>query len=220
MHFLISGITNTDTAPKLLTGFKEDNVATFKTIGQYEQPKSLVGMSRDTIDQNRIELTYLLYKSINKIFNEQRIKDRIKWSLNCFINGLTDGHIYEKYRNYVRTIEAFILPEIGKTKSNFKSRTEIFVGPDKHELMGSIYDIRSSIEHLKNPLNNITGETNKEKYIKFVKYGNTVEYIARYCLNNYLLKEKLWGVFESDENIQEYWKKSDKEKSQNLGRKM
>jgi hypothetical protein len=35
------------------------------------------------------------------------------------------------------------LPDPGKTKQKFKSRTELFIGPRHHDMMGEIYDVRS-----------------------------------------------------------------------------
>jgi hypothetical protein len=37
-----------------------------------------------------------------------------------------------------------ILPAAGKTKRQFKSRAELFIGPGHHDLMGELYDVRSA----------------------------------------------------------------------------
>ena len=52
------------------------------------------------------------------------------------------------FTNTPAASDGLILPDTGKTKQQFKSRTELFIGPSHHELMGDIYDVRSAVEHL------------------------------------------------------------------------
>jgi hypothetical protein len=40
------------------------------------------------------------------------------------------------------------LPDAGKTQQQFKVRTELFIGPRHHDMMGEMYDVRSAVENL------------------------------------------------------------------------
>ena len=53
--------------------------------------------------------------------------------------------MFDSERKDARCIDGLILPDTGKTKQQFKSRTELFIGPRHHELMGDIYDLRSAV---------------------------------------------------------------------------
>jgi hypothetical protein len=45
---------------------------------------------------------------------------------------------------YCRCIEGLILPDPGNTKKQFRSRTELFIGPKHHVLMGELDAFASS----------------------------------------------------------------------------
>jgi hypothetical protein len=49
---------------------------------------------------------------------------------------------------YCRCIDGLILSEPGNGSKQFKSRTELFIGPHHHDMMGRMYAIRSDVEHL------------------------------------------------------------------------
>jgi len=203
--FLLSGYTCVESSPKLVTGSSENNVATFRSISDFEHPKCIMGTRPTVIDMNRLENVYNLYNAIVAVIYKRKIKGRLIWAINCFLNGIKSDHIYEKIRNFIRAIEAFILPESGKTKKQFKSRTEIFIGTGKHELMNTIYEVRSAIEHLHDPLEILPGKSNKEKFTLLLKIGLTVEYMARFCINRFLGNADLWDHFSKDENIKYFW---------------
>src|SRR5260370_27515078 len=55
-------------------------------------------------------------------------------------SALTNPDPLERLHQFCRCIEGFILPDIGKTPSQFQFRTELFLGLRRHELMRSLYD--------------------------------------------------------------------------------
>jgi hypothetical protein len=73
---------------------------------------------------------------------------RLFRTLNVYTEARTTGEILDRLHQYSRCIDGLILPDAGKTKQQFKSRTELFIGPRHHDLMGEIYDVRSAVEHL------------------------------------------------------------------------
>ena len=69
-------------------------------------------------------------------------------TLHIYVEARTIDDLLDRIHQYCRCIDGLILPAIGKTKQQFKSRTELFIGPAHHDLMGTLYDIRSHVEHL------------------------------------------------------------------------
>jgi hypothetical protein len=67
--------------------------------------------------------------------------------LHLYQETRTTRDILERLHQYSRCIDGLILPVVGETKRQFKSRTELFIGPKHHDLMGDIYDVRSAVEH-------------------------------------------------------------------------
>jgi hypothetical protein len=73
---------------------------------------------------------------------------RLFRTLSLYVDGRTTADLMERIHLFCRCIDGLILPDIGKTKQQFKSRTELFIGPRHHDLMGQMYEIRSAAEHL------------------------------------------------------------------------
>ena len=65
-----------------------------------------------------------------------------------YTEARTNREIVDRLHQYSRCIDGLILPDAGKTKQQFRSRTELFIGSGHHDLMGEIYDVRSAVEHL------------------------------------------------------------------------
>jgi len=60
--------------------------------------------------------------------------------LHLYQETRTTADILERVHQYSRCIDGLILPKIGQTRRQFKSKTELFIGPYHHDLMGEIYD--------------------------------------------------------------------------------
>lgn len=129
---------------------------------------------------------------------------RLCRALNAYFAGMVENDLRERLHQFCRVVEGLILPDTGKTTKQFKSRTELFVGPGHHDLMGEIYQNRSAVEHLNDPI--VLDETDQGKYRHFYERATIVEQIARDCMRNVLLRPKLRGYFESDAKLDAFWK--------------
>ena len=59
-----------------------------------------------------------------------------------------EREVLERIHQFARCIEGLIASKQGETGRQFKSRTELFIGPRRHDLMGELYEVRSAVEHL------------------------------------------------------------------------
>jgi len=81
--------------------------------------------------------------------------------------------------------------------------------------MGKIYELRSAVEHLHDPLSCIDGATQSEKVTALFRKSYEVEALARYCLQRFLTRHGLWLHFQDDSTLQQFWQK-DKSERENL----
>lgn len=128
--------------------------------------------------------------------------------LNAFMKGLHENDVREGLHQFCRVVEGLILADPGQTRKQFKSRTELFVGPGKHELMESIYNNRSAVEHMNDPV--VTGADDSERQKGFVRLTIIAEDIARFCLQRILLTPDLLACYESDDSLRKFWSSSRK----------
>lgn len=128
---LLVAMISPEVEPQLATGSVEAGEATFRQIGRFELPKAIAGVRLPPITEDAIRRASNLASRLEEIASTGKF-GRIIWALNCFMNGLTAGHVYEKQLGFVRAVEAFLLPDQGRTENQFKSRTELFLGPTCH----------------------------------------------------------------------------------------
>jgi len=192
--------------PVSLTGSNIDGEIEIRQIGKLEHPKVLVGCPLDEFNIKRIEQAAELTKAMSQFF-ESKDFQRIKRTINYFFDGIMSNRVYDRLHHFVRVIEGFIYPEIGKTRKQFVSRTELFIGPGHHDLMGNLYDIRSQVEHVHSPFDVIEGNTEKEKNTNLLKRAYLSESIARYCIINFCTNPKLWNHFKDETSIGLFWKR-------------
>jgi hypothetical protein len=140
---------------------------------------------------------------------------RLFRTLSLYIEARTTADLMERIHLFCRCIDGLILPDIGKTKQQFKSRTELFIGPQHHEMMGAIYDIRSAAEHL-----------NESRYLEvfdrnirldLAKKDAITEYIARSALVRILGDPSLWAHFGSAAKLASFWSVSTEERQRMWG---
>lgn len=124
--------------------------------------------------------------------------------LGLYMEARTIPDHLERLHQFCRCIEGFILPDPGKTGQQFKSRTELFIGPKHHDLMGRIYDTRSAVEHLNE--HKLLEPFDREARIDVLRQLAVAEHIARQCLVKILLDHRLFRAFRTVDDQATFWK--------------
>ena len=132
----------------------------------------------------------------------------------CFSRGAESGRGDDRLHNFVRCIEGFIAPDIGKTKKHFRNRVGSVVADVTQEVLGEIFDLRSAVEHLNDPGEVLAG---KKKEAAFFRRVDEVEAIARFCILTVLEKPRLLDMFKSDEGIKAFWREKAEWRRQHWG---
>lgn len=128
---------------------------------------------------------------------------RIFHMLALYMRARTIHDNLERLHQYCRCIEGLILPNPGNTKRQFKSRTELFIGPRHHDMIGEMYDVRSAVEHLHE-------QRYLENYDRDVRLGLlqkevVAEYIARTALARIMGNEAILHHFANSSALAEFW---------------
>ena len=128
---------------------------------------------------------------------------RILRTLTVHVETRAITVLVDRIHQYCRCIDGLILPAAGKTRRQFKSRTELFIGPGHHDLMGALYDIRSDVEHLHE--DRYLETFDREIRLDLVKKEAVVEYIARKALARIIGQEALWPHFGNTAALNQFW---------------
>ncbi len=128
---------------------------------------------------------------------------RLFRTLHIYTEARTKRDILDRLHQYCGCIDGLILPNAGETRRQFKSRTELFIGPRHHDLMGELYDIRSAVEHLHE--NRYLESRNRPTRLDLLKKEAIVEYVARKVLARILDDAALWSHFASTSALAIFW---------------
>jgi len=128
---------------------------------------------------------------------------RLFRTLHIYMEARTNADILDRLHQYSRCIDGLILPNAGETKRQFKSRTELFIGPCHHELMGEIYDVRSAVEHLHE--NRYLESFDRETRLDLLKKEATAEHIARNAIARIVGDSNLWHHFANTSALGKFW---------------
>lgn len=130
--------------------------------------------------------------------------------LHLYLEARTIRDNMDRLHQYCRCIDGLIVPDIGNTKRQFKSRAELFIGPRHQDMMGDTYDVRSDVEHLHE--NKHLEGFNRATRLELVKKLEMMEYIVRSALVRIVLEPKLWPHFANTTALQAFWALDDQQK--------
>jgi hypothetical protein len=140
---------------------------------------------------------------------------RLHRSLHVYTEARTTGDIPDRLHQYSRCIDGLILPDTGKTRQQFRSRTELFIGPRHHDLMGEIYDVRSAVEHLHE--NRYLDGFDRDTRLDLLKKEAVAEHIARTALARVTGNSTLWPHFANTPALAKFWALSPAERQKIWG---
>jgi hypothetical protein len=125
--------------------------------------------------------------------------------LHLYTQTRTEQDLLERIHQYARCIDGFTLCEPGKSAKQFKNRSELFIGPRHHDLMGEIYEVRSAVEHLHE--DRYLDPLTRTVQVDLTKKEAIVEHIARTTLARIALNEVLWPHFTNKATLAAFWAK-------------
>jgi len=128
---------------------------------------------------------------------------RLFRTLHVYTEARTNSEIVDRLHQYSRCIDGLILPDAGKTKQQFRSRTELFIGPSHHDMMGEIYDVRSAVEHLHE--NRYLEGFDRATRLDLLKNEAIVEHIARTALARIIGDNTVWPHFANTSALARFW---------------
>lgn len=207
----LTGFMHCYTEPYSLTGSNLDGEIDVRQLGRFSLPRFIDGILPENIDMVRLRNAALCANYIDSFFGEKRF-DRFGRISQAFYGGVLNHNPANSLHQFVRCVEGFIYPDQGKTRKQFSSRTELFLGTQYHDFSGIIYDIRSSIEHMHDPFRTILGSTKREKRLTLVQKVVETEALARYCIYKLFINKNIRPYFETDENLSGFWKLNENER--------
>lgn len=132
----LSGILEYEGA-NLLCGSFFDAKSEIRQMSELPFFNQTRGYTRTPVTIDRLQQAIQLRKGLEEMdFTPDEFK-RLKWGWKVLIDGLQKEHGEERIHQFVRSLEALILPEIGRTKRQFTHRCQTFAkaGPNTKQIL-------------------------------------------------------------------------------------
>ena len=202
---LLSAMFSPSHEPVMLTGSREDGAIGIRQQTDLARPAPQVFRPYPPLVATDIQLAAQLAQHLDAMRPDTEPVHllRLLRTMNIYVKARAIDEPLVRIHQYCRCIDGLILPAIGKTKQHFKSRTELFIGPTHHDLMGDLYDIRSDVEHLHE--NRYLETFDREVRLDLVAKEAIVEYIARSALARIICNEALWQHFGNKAALNVFW---------------
>lgn len=202
---LLSAMFSPSHKPVMLTGARRDGVIDIRQQKDLELPAPQVFRPYPPVVAGDILLAAQLGQKLDAMLPVTVPGGlwRFFRTLHIYVETRAISELLDRIHQYCRCIDGLILPDIGKTKQQFKSRTELFIGPGHHDMMGALYDIRSNVEHLHE--NRYLETFDREVRLDLLKKEAIVEHIARAALARVVNQDALWPHFGNTAALEKFW---------------
>ena len=133
----------------LLCGSSQSNVPNVRQLGELPQFVQSKGYRRAPITQEWLEDALALRAGVVAMEANKAEFQRTIRGLNTFFKGMKETG-QDRLHQFVRSLEALILPDIGKTEKQFTNRCQTFAraSDDTRDLLLEAFAMRSDTEHL------------------------------------------------------------------------
>lgn len=202
---LLSTMFSPSHKPVMLTGVRRDGMMDIRQQQDLELPVPQVFRPYPAVAANDIDLAARLGQKLDTMLPVTVPGGlwRFVRTLRIYVETRAVGELLDRIHQYCRCIEGLILPDVGKTAQQFKSRTELFIGPGHHDMMGELYDIRSHVEHLHE--NRYLETFDRGVRLDLLKKEAIVEYIVRMALARIVGQDTLWPLFGNTAALSKFW---------------
>lgn len=192
--------------PMLILGGLESGELTVRSLDEFDVPVPSIAVPYPEVTMDELHRAVAVGANLHAITTADIPGGywRLFRTLRIYTESRTNRDLVERVHQFSRCIDGLILPAIGETKKQFKSKTELFIGPGHADLMGEIYDLRSADEHLND--NKYFEEFDREVRLGGVKKELVVEYIARTALARIIGTPALWPHFANHDALYAFWK--------------
>jgi len=191
--------------PVMLTGSRRDGEVGVRSQSNWETPIPCAFRPYPAVLRKDLELAAYLAERLEAITIQPKGGGRWRFfrTLSLYAEARTIADNLERLHQYCRCIEGLILPRTGDTKRQFKSRTELFIGPRHHDLMDGMYDMRSAAEHLHE--SRYLETFDREVRLDIMKKEAVAEHIARTSLARILGNDALLPHFANTSSLGAFW---------------
>jgi hypothetical protein len=203
----------------LLCGSSEQGVPSIRQMSKMPMFYQSNGFRRVPITQAWLEDGLVLRTGVVAMEADKTQFSRVIRGLNTLFSGLKEtgqGRLHQ----FVRSLEALILPDIGSTKNQFAHRCQTFAraGNDTRALLLEAFDMRSDTEHLHEWDRAVQGYAADQREDVCWQRTRQIEQLACDAYARLLRDAALREHFRTEAAISAFWKLPDDKRQLQWGK--
>ena len=150
LHLRVGVEISENDGADLLRGSSKNGRPEIRQVSKMPRFYRSQGSARAPITRDWLEDSLVLRDGWAAMKADKTQFKRVTRGLITLFKGLKEKTGQDRLHQYVRSLEALILPVIGRTKKHFVGRCQTFAAAadDTHELLSEAFDMRSATEHL------------------------------------------------------------------------
>lgn len=197
-----------DTGADRLVGSSVGGVAEVRQVDQMPTFCRSRGSPKVPITRNWLEDSLLLRASFVEMEAKKTQFRRLIRGMSTLFKGLREETGQDRLHQFVRSLEALILPQKGRTRRQFAHRCQTFTcaGVDISALLLEAFDMRSATEHLNRWDEPVRSYSVSEREEVCWKRTRQIERLACDAYSRLLRDRDLRKHFRTDDEIERFWK--------------
>lgn len=177
------------------------------------------GYTHQPVNIELIESAIRLKNGFEQIESNETTFPRIKKGFRVLMDGLKERNSEDRIHGFVRSLEALILPDIGKTRRQFIHRCQTIAkaSPKSKQILEEAFDLRSMAEHLnswENALESYSPDVREETALLRTRQ---MERLACFSYTRLLEHQSIRSHFISEKNMKHFWSLPDNQRKQRWG---
>ena len=166
------------------------------------------GYTRMPVTIDRLEKAIRQRKVLEAMASSYNDFKRLKWGWRVLMDGLQKEHGEERIHQFVRSLEALILPEIGNTKRQFTHRCQTFAkaSPNTPQILEEAFDLRSMAEHLNDWEQALGTHPKNDREVIALHRTRQMEQLASFAYSRILENDAVRSHFINETKQEEFWR--------------
>ncbi len=169
------------------------------------------GYSRVSITEERFRRALDLRSGLEQIERQTPKFARFIRGLNILMAGLREQSGQERLHQFVRSLEALIIPDTGKTRRQFVHRCQTFAtaAPQIAAALAEAFDMRSDAEHLHDWNRALGSHSAAERENIALLRTRQMERLAAFSYERIIGNSSVWSHFDTDDSQSAFWSLSE-----------
>jgi hypothetical protein len=194
-------------AASLVVGSMTSGAAFVRQVSGIEKYRTTRGYSREPVTSTRLEQAVCLASVYGNLFARPGSSVRFRRGLNILLDGLRQENGQERLHQFVRALEALVLPEVGNTKRHFVHRCQTFAvaSPHSNNALGEAFDLRSDAEHVHEWNRSMRAASPEDAENIALWRTRQMERLACFAYSRVLTTPSIFRHFADDTTLADFW---------------